>query len=198
MAGVSRNPRPLFVTSLPAGYDGQEVFFQSTTAGTGGGASDTMADVGAVYHLRYREAGASGKKWEVIGAPRIGASIGNGTIASGESTASTSYVALATAGPVVTLPLAGDYEVTLGFTGYNGNTGAVCTMSYDIGGTGAADADSTQLGQSNLAANAYATSTKTRVKTGLTAITLTSKYKASAGTANFWNRFLVVRPLRVG
>lgn len=37
MATVTRNPRPLFVTALPAGYDGQEVFYQSTTAGTGGG-----------------------------------------------------------------------------------------------------------------------------------------------------------------
>ena len=157
-----------------------------------------MATVGAVWHLRYREAGASGKKWEVIGARGTGDSIGNGTIAQGETTASTSYTALTTAGPVVTLPLAGDYEVTLGFTGYNGNTSAVITMSYDIGGTGAVDADSVQIGQSNAAANAWATSTKTRVKTGLTAVTLTSKYKVSAGTGNFWNRFLVVRPLRGG
>ena len=43
MASVTRNPRPLFVTALPAGYDGQEVFYQSTTAGTGGGSTDTEA-----------------------------------------------------------------------------------------------------------------------------------------------------------
>ena len=67
MASVTRNPRPLFVTTLPAGYDGQEVFYQSTTAGTGGGASNSMADVGAVWHLRYRDAGAAGKKWEFVG-----------------------------------------------------------------------------------------------------------------------------------
>ena len=198
MAQVSRNPRPLFVTALPtAPSDGMEVYFQSTTTGTGGG-STTMEGAGVVWHLRYREAGASGKKWEVIAAPRIGDSIGNGTIATGESTASTTYTALTTAGPVVTLPLAGDYEVTLGFTGYNGNTSAVSSMSYDIGVTGAVDADAVQVGQSNAAANAYAAATKTRLKTGLTAVTLTSKYKASAGTSAFWNRYLVVRPTRVG
>ena len=68
MAGVTRNPRPLFVTTLPsAPSDGQEIYYQSTTAGTGGGATDTMATVGSVWHLRYRSASASAYKWEFVG-----------------------------------------------------------------------------------------------------------------------------------
>ena len=109
MASVTRNPRPLFVTTLPAGYDGQEVFYQSTTAGTGGGSTDTMATVGAVWHLRYRAAGGT-YKWEFVGGSASGQDI---------STAQTKAVAgaftdLATVGPLITVPLAGDYDVTYG------------------------------------------------------------------------------------
>ena len=200
MASVTRAAKAAatFVTTLPSSpTDGQEVFYQSTTAGTGGGASNSMADVGAVWHLRYRSASASAYKWESVGGPRLNHSVQDGDVFSGESTSSATYVALTTAGPRITLPLAGDYEISLGFTGYGGTAGAVSTMSYDIGGTGAVDADACQIYQST-AVNIVTVPSRVRVKTGLTAVTLTAKYKSSSGTANYWNRTMSVAPIRVG
>ena len=105
MASVTRNPRPLFVTTLPAGYDGQEVFYQSTTAGTGG-ASNSMADVGAVWHLRYRAASASAYKWEFVGGSKLDVT----STTSPTAITATSPTSLST-NPVVTLPNAGQYRL---------------------------------------------------------------------------------------
>jgi hypothetical protein len=110
MAGVSRNPRPLFVTSLPTGFDGQEVFFQSTTAGTGGGATDTMATAGAVWHLRYRSAAAGSFKWEFVGGSRTAHSIDTAEARG----AAGSFGDVATVGPSLVVPVAGTYEVLYG------------------------------------------------------------------------------------
>jgi hypothetical protein len=159
-----------------------------------------MADVGAVWHLRYREAGASGKKWESVGGARLNHSVKDGTISDAEATSSASYAALATAGPLITLPLAGDYEITIGCTVYGATASAISSMSYDIGGTGAADADAVQVYQTT-AANIVTVPSRVRVKTALSAVTLTAKYKSSAsgsGGANFWNRTMSARPVRVG
>jgi len=109
MADVTRNPLPQFVTSLPAGYDGQEVFFQSTTAGTGGGSTNTMADVGAVWRLRYRSAATGSYKWEFVG----GSALYNAVDTSQSLTAGSGYQNLATVGPIITAPVAGVYNVQL-------------------------------------------------------------------------------------
>ena len=96
-----------FVTSLPGSpVDGQEVFYQSTTAGTGG-ASNSMADVGAVWHLRYRSASTSAYKWEFVGGgPTTG-------VGSGE-TGFTSSAFRTNGQASLTLPaVAGDYFITL-------------------------------------------------------------------------------------
>ena len=106
MASVTRNPRPLFVTSLPAGYDGQEVFYQSTTAGTGGGASNSMADVGAVWHLRYRAAASGSYKWEFVGGGTVGVAAGSAY----QSTSTGSWYDIGV-GAQIKLALAGDYHI---------------------------------------------------------------------------------------
>lgn len=183
---------PTFETSLPTlAANGQEIYYRADSTN------------GRIWHLRYRDQASGGSAsypWEYIGGSALTDSVKDGTISDAQTTTSTSYAALANAGPTVTLPLAGDYEVTIGFTGYNGNAGAVTTMSYDIGATGALDADAVQLYQSSLAsaANIIVASSRTRIKTGLTAVALTSKYKVSAGTGSYWNRFMIVRPIRVG
>jgi hypothetical protein len=92
-------PNPLVsiatVTSLPVGpVDGQETYY--------------LADAtnGVVWHLRYRAASASTHKWEFVG----GASLLAGPSGS-MSTSGTASTPL-TAGPLITLPLTGDYNVT--------------------------------------------------------------------------------------
>lgn len=193
LTGTYPNPTlakgPTYVTSLPSSpIDGQEIYY----------AAD--ATNGVIWHLRYRSGSSSSYKWEYVGGAALNSSVKNGTISDNETTTSTTYAALTTAGPTITLLLAGDYEVTIGFTGYNGNTGAITAMSYDIGATAAVDGDSVQNYQSSGtgAVNVVIASSRTRVKTGLSAVSLTSKYRVSAGTGVIWNRFMVVRPIRVG
>jgi hypothetical protein len=202
MAGVSRNPRPLFVTSLPAGYDGQEVFYQSTTAGTGGGATDTMATVGAVWHLRYRSGSASAYKWEVVGAAPFIASVIN--VGAGENTAATH-----TAYQSLTTPLTfvaaekGDYRVTIGCEAKPPSTaGEGAVMSYKIGTTTASDND--RLVAYTPASNTHvATMMRDQIKdlSGATIAerTLTAQFKSSTSqAATFYNRSLGLTPIRVG
>jgi len=166
------------ITTLPTvPFNGQEVFYL---------ADDTN---GIVWHLKYREASASTYKWEVVGGPPMFAEV-----ATQQSTGSGTYAALATAGPSLTVPLAGDYDVEIGAQVFNG-TACQANMSYDIGGTGAVDADSWEVG---IAVNTYPAGSRMRRKTALAASTaLVSKYKTSAGTAFFKNRWMRVQPVRV-
>lgn len=112
MAQVSRNPRPLFVTALPTTpSDGMEVYYQSTTAGTGGGSSNSMADVGAVWHLRYRAAASGSYKWEFLGgAPTSHQNAGGATTC---TTGLTNYTPSSWTSPSVKVPLVGTYIYSL-------------------------------------------------------------------------------------
>lgn len=169
-----------YVTSLPSSpYDGQTVVY----------AAD--ATNGVMWTLRYRAASSSSYKWEVVG----------GTVLSSEvttyhSTSSTTFTDLTTSGPSVTLPLAGDYIVSIGMLAYSDTTAGYYVMSYAIGGTAAAAADQAVL-ENTLVGRAYPVS-RTMRKTGLSAVTLTSKYRTSAGTLNCSNRYLSAMPIRVG
>jgi hypothetical protein len=200
MAGVSRNPRPLFVTSLPAGYDGQEVFYQSTTAGTGGGATDTMATTGNVFHLRYRSASASSYKWEVIGAAPVSHASAGATSA---SVASGTWSQIsATLDPRVTVPLAGEYYVRHA-AGLNNTATGTLAIGVKLNTTepsGAFEAPSALLEQTT-AAVAYwlSAAAKVTMATANTVI-LQRYYKGSTGTTtlSLYNASLSVVPIRVG
>jgi len=195
MAQVSRNPRPLFVTSLPAGYDGQEVFFQSTTAGTGGGSTNTMADVGAMWHLRYRSAAAGSYKWEFVGGGGLIAAV-----ATSETTTSGTYTDLATVGPVITLPLAGDYKIATTATVANSSASSGGAVSFSVSGAAAntaADADSIRI--TSVSGGVLQASSVSVSKTGLTAAAVTMRYRITvSGTATFTSRVLTAVPIRVG
>jgi hypothetical protein len=195
MAEITRNPRPLFVTSLPTGYDGQEVFFQSTTAGTGGGASNSMADVGAVWHLRYRAASSSAYKWEFVGGGDLIAGV-----ATSESTTSATYTDLATVGPVITLPLAGDYKIATTATVVNSSAGSGGAVSFSVSGAAAntaTDADSIRI--TTVSVTVLQASSVSVSKTGLTAAAVTMRYRLTvSGTATFTSRVLTAVPIRVG
>lgn len=190
---------PTFETSLPTpAANGQEIYYRADSTN------------GRIWHLRYRDqanGGSATYPWEYIGGSALTSNVKDGGIGDNESTNSTTYTALTTAGPVVTLPLAGDYEVTIGFTGYNTVQGGTTTMSHDIGGTAALDVDGVHTYSPTFSTGGTMSSapintpTRTRVKTGLSAVALTAKYKSSSATAssaNFYNRFMVVRPIRVG
>lgn len=89
--------RATVVTTLPgAPVDGQECYFVADAAN------------GVVWHLKYRAADPSAHKWQFVGGPELLAGPSGST-----STASTAPVALAS-GPLITVPIAGDYEVEFG------------------------------------------------------------------------------------
>lgn len=176
------------VSTLPSSpVDGQEVFYQ---------ASGTMATNGVVWHLRYDASSASAYKWEYVGGPPISA-----YVATDQTRAiGTGYGALATAGPSVTLPLAGDYYVSLSAYFRNGASDGAAYFSYQIGASAASDSDAL-FGESAGTANSPSvTSQFTLLKTALTAVTLTAQYKAtgSSSSATFSRRSMIVTPVRVG
>lgn len=147
------------------------------------------------WRFRYNAGSAQTDKWEFVGgSPALV------EITTAETTTSTSYVALSTAGPNFALPRAGVYMVENGFKTGGGNED-LAIMSFDIGGTGAVDGDSVQGRGGGFQTGSFSTDnspSRSRVKAGLTAVTLTSKYKSSGGgTARFSNRWLKITPVRV-
>lgn len=163
------------VTSLPsAPIDGQEIRYVAN------------ATNGIIWNFRYRAASTSAYKWEFIGGPPLYAEVGMGQ--ADQNTSSSSYVALSTPGPSITLPLAGDYDVEIGM-----RTSGAIYMSYDIGSTGATNDDGIFSSANNV--HVY----KRRRKNNLSAITLTSKYSSPFGGAvGCRDRSMTVYPIRVG
>lgn len=169
------------VTSLPASPVSGQICVLQTSA---------MATAKVRWTLQY-----NGTKWEFLGGAPFTVQVNTE-----ETTTSTTYAALATAGPALALPVAGDYRIEHGCL-YS-NSGAFSgAMSYDIGATGAVDADSwvhsTGSGIGTQATYAY-TASRVNIKTGLTAVTLTAKYHVGSGTGRFSNRYISVIPLLLG
>lgn len=190
---------PQRVTSLPSpAVDGQEVYYQSTTAGTGGGTTDTMSTVGAYFHLRYRNAFNGGNAtfpWEAVGTNVItDEQVGTATTT---GTAYTTALASGTAGPRITVPLRGDYIVTIGCNSYNNTNAGGAYMSYSIGATGAVDGDSIQ----NYAATTATVSQSmqsTRKKLDIASGSeLLSRYRVLTGTGTYEKRLMCIQPVRV-
>jgi len=168
-------------TSLPASpYDGQEyILVDSLTAPT--------------YQWRFRymnSIAADSYKWVYLGGDPMFNEVGTGGT---EGTSSTTYAALTTAGPQLTPPRAGIYDVEIGC---HFQPSTSCFMSYDIGATGAVDVDSVS---SVVNAGLIGGVARPRRKTLLAASTaLVAKYRAStAANANFQHRWMRVTPVRV-
>jgi hypothetical protein len=164
-------------TALSAPEDGDEVYLE--VDGTNG----------VLWHLRYVAAEAT-YKWRFLGGPPLVSEI-----TSDETTTSTSYAALSTAGPAIALPRAGDYDVTTRVGLRHSTDGATVDMSYDIGSTGAVSADGMDIENSKAGLRLHLV--RSRRKTALTTETLTAKYKTSGATATFKDRLMSVTPVRI-
>lgn len=173
---------PGFGTALPGSpADGDQfILVDSTSAPT------------YSWLFRYVSAKASNKWVFLGGAP------GFAQVLTSENVTSTTYHDLATAGPSFALPVAGDYMVAIGCE--HGNFGGdIGRMSYAIGGTGATDADSIVHFTNAGAVSTTHSIAGERLKTGLTAVTLTAKYKSTTGSSrSFANRWMRVTPRAVG
>lgn len=181
---------PDFVTDLPSDpRDKQEVFYLADGAN------------GVVWHLAYRANAPSSPKWVYLGGPPLFAHVPDF-----ESRTSATYGDLATVGPSITLPLAGDYDFEYGATTYsNPNTAGMwaARMSLSIGGAAAVDADAMWLEHEGTDAASEMISvaeTTRRRKTGLAASdAVVAKYASDGVADRYWfERWLAVRPVRVG
>jgi hypothetical protein len=119
------------------------------------------------------------------------------SVATSETTASTTYTDLATVGPTqtVTIPASGKALVIVTALESTSNQSGIVFTSFAVSGAStvaATDARALEV-QGNNAVRASATS----VVTGLTpgANTFTAKYRTTAGTATFAARDIVVIPL---
>lgn len=150
--------------------------------------TDSLTAPTYYWHLRYN---STTTKWHFIGGIPLFAEV-----TATDSTTSTTYAALTPAGPSITLPLAGDYDVEIGFRG-GPNDGF---MSYDIGATGAVDADAVRNPTASGLVGTMSVA-RARRKTDLSAVTLMAKYKwgASGGAnTNFADRWMRITPIRMG
>jgi hypothetical protein len=176
---------PAMSTTLPGSpiNDQQAVLVDSTTLPT------------FAWLLQYN---ATAAKWIFIGGTPLQARIDTS-----EGTTSTTYAALATPGPTVTVPRAGDYNIKSGaLISLSTGAGITAYHSYDVGATGALDADAAQVGAAGASGNPQPgpiSATASRKKTGLAAsTTLTSKYRVSgAATGTFALRWIEVKPISI-
>lgn len=117
-------------------------------------------------------------------------------ISTTETTASLTYVALATAGPSITVPYAGLYDITVASRVQN-VSGTLSLHSFDIGGTGADDAWSLSSGGG--AANDASAGRPTRHTISVAGSSLVSKYRVTGGAGGaFLHRHIFGIPVRIG
>lgn len=151
--------------------------------------TDSLSAPTYAWLMQYFASKAT-RKWVCIGGdPAVVA------VTTAEGTASAAYTDLATAGPSFTIPVLGDYFITVESQLDSSAAGPISHMSYAVGGVGATDTDgANQSNRTTLAGAESATSTQ--LKTGIAASTsIVSKYRAeNGGTSTFRQRRLRILP----
>jgi hypothetical protein len=150
---------------------------------------DSVASPTYRWSFMYNGSSASAYKWEFIGGSDLVA-----VVNTSEGTATNSPTDLATVGPSITVPRAGDYNVLFGCTATN-NTGnnAVCRITPSSGSVigGPLEPFTNVNGRKSTLAGADQVQ-------GISASgTIKIQYYAGAGTATFSERWIIVTPLRV-
>lgn len=125
------------------------------------------------------------------------ATLSSATVATSQTTTSTTYADLTTSGPAVTVTTGTKGFVTLTSTMSNNTTGAFAYMGFAVSGattTAAADTsaliDQFYTGTAISRSSAGCTSTLTAGSN-----TFTSKYKVSSNTGTFYDRVILVIPV---
>ena len=177
---------PSTVSVLPTSpIEGQRVYFQNAA----------MATEGIIWHLRYRAGAPGSYKWEFVGGAHLAASV-----ATDEATATgtVTFIDLATVGPQVTVPLAGDYayEATL-VTYQAGGTTTTGTAGISVSGAQPVIPHYMQ-GVSVGGGVAAMAATNRLLNVAALAVIKIQYQRAVANTINYRYRSLRVQPVRVG
>lgn len=182
--GPAGGDSPTRVVALPgAPFDGQEIYFV---------ADDVK---GILWRFKYHAASVSAYKWEFVG----GSSFYD-EVETVESTNSLAFTSLTTAGPSITLPLAGEYDIQTGFNGFNDAAGGDAIMSYAIGATAAVDADRIESYSGSASSVQGSVGRNRRKIIAASAQAIVSKYRrgGGGGNATFEKRWMRITPVRVG
>ena len=171
------------VSVLPSNpVDAQEVYYLADAA------------QGIVWHLRYRAASPSAYKWELVGGSALAHEV-----AAPQGTPSTSYTDLATVGPYVTVPLAGEYSIRAGAGCFGSVAGIWVTATVKLGAAAAADSErvvDTYIAVAGVAVGGFGRSI---VRAAAAGSQLKLQYRTYAsGTASFVDRYINAVPVRVG
>lgn len=152
----------------------------------------------------------SAAKWNILGTNDAAFNNGSGlptanaqssSVATTETTSSTSYTGLSTAHTLsVTIGSSGMALVIIQAAMYNNTTSAYCYMSYAISGATSASSSDTRAAyrkEDSATATVEAKQTFAKLHTGLTpgSNTFTTQFKVGAGTGSFSARDLTVIPL---
>jgi hypothetical protein len=177
-------------TALPSSpVDGQSFYYVAN------------ATDGVVWHLRYRAASSSAYKWEFVGGQAL-----TSQVLTTQSLGATvgSYIDVATVGPSVTNPLAGDYLVEWGIRGVVGATESIIGAGIKFG-SAAAPVDANVGTQYAISGGGVAATRQipavfgSDVKTSLAVSTLVKvQYYQNNTNCFVGNRFLKLTPIRVG
>jgi len=184
LAAYAEGPTTV-VSSLPGSpVDGQEVYYLAD--GTNG----------VMWHLKYRAGSSSSYKWEFVGGSALKSKSDAGfATGSADTFSANTYTPLT--GVSITAPLAGDYETDFGcvVTVGAGQTNQVI-VTPGISGAGS-DANAAWGGESGNWVSLIADT----ILTGLaasTVLTLMARSSASGQGCTVRNRWMSVRPVRVG
>jgi hypothetical protein len=155
---------------------------------------------GVVWHLRYRSASASAYKWEFVGGQALTAQVVTEQSLGGTTG---SYIDVATVGPSITNPLAGDYLIKWGMRGSIGASESILTAAPKFGAAAAPASGNVGVqftcGGLFPAGKQAPSVSASDVKTALAASTLTKLQYFQNNTNNsVGNRFLEMLPIRVG
>lgn len=153
---------------------------------------------GVVWHLKYNAGSSSPYKWEFVGGGDLYHEIDTNEILTGAG--AVNYSDLATVGPTLTPPLAGDYLLGYGAEAFNAVAAITMVISLAFNGNVATDAD--RMSWSDGAAAQPSPGSRHRKKTLNAAQAVTVKYKVpswSSGRDGNWRmRWMTMRPIRVG
>lgn len=179
---IVQTPNAPLVTSLPSNaIDGQEVRYLADNTN------------GIVWNLRYRAGSSSAYKWEFIGGQPLYSFIATWE---GTTTNYPNYTNLATSGPSLSVPLAGQYMVDLSYISQETNGGYSTTIVTQA--TGAPLDVANALFQIDATTADVQTSFTSRALTLTTTNPLRVLYaRNGTGTANFGQRHLRFTPIRV-
>jgi len=148
---------------------------------------------GVNWTLAYDNAISDAYKWTYGG----GAPLSH-TVATEQSTTSTSYTDLATVGPTVTVPKAGVYRVDYGATLQNSVRDSDTVVGVHYGST-PVDGEAIQAEGIVISGSVIRTSQSRSIVVTVTAASQAVKlqYKVGSGTGTFRNRWIIVTPIRV-